>query len=121
MNKKTRLKKDRIAILCVIIIVIVGFSFRGCFQRCTSPNTESKDTIPTIHLNDSLSNALTEGPAYHEMDSLIERYLKRWEINGAQLVITRNDSLLCPWIWFCRQRERHQDGTQHGDAFCLGI
>lgn len=28
------------------------------------------------------------------MDSLIERYLKRWEINGAQLVITRNDSLL---------------------------
>ena len=75
MNKKTRLKKDRIAILCVIIIVIVGFSFRGCFQRCTSPNTESKDTIPTIHLNDSLSNALTEGPAYHEMDSLIERSL----------------------------------------------
>lgn len=28
------------------------------------------------------------------MDSLVERYLKRWEINGAQLVITRNDSLL---------------------------
>lgn len=28
------------------------------------------------------------------MDSVIERYLKRWEINGAQLVITRNDSLL---------------------------
>ena len=26
--------------------------------------------------------------------SVIERYLKRWEINGAQLVITRNDSLL---------------------------
>ena len=28
------------------------------------------------------------------MDSVIERFLKRWEINGAQLVITRNDSLL---------------------------
>ena len=94
MKKKRRLRKDRIGILCVIIIAIAWFSLRECVHRCTSPATEEEDTIPTAHLNDSLSNALTEGPAYHEMDSLIERYLKRWEINGAQLVITRNDSLL---------------------------
>ena len=30
----------------------------------------------------------------HEFDSIMERYLKRWEINGAQLAISRGDSLI---------------------------
>lgn len=28
------------------------------------------------------------------MDSLIAKYLKRWEVNGAQLAVSRNDSLV---------------------------
>lgn len=67
---------------------------RGCVSSCSSDQVEQKDSVPQVHLNDSLRNALTEGVAYQEMDSVVERYLKRWEINGAQLVITRNDSLL---------------------------
>lgn len=92
--KKRRLRKKRIFVLCLVIVAILLFIFRGCFTRCTTSTEEKKDSLPTIQLNKILTNKESEGAAYHKMDSLIERYLKRWEINGAQLVITRNDSLL---------------------------
>lgn len=92
--KKRRLRKKRIFVLCLIIVAILLFIFRGCFNRRTTSTEEKKDSLPTIQLNKILTNKESEGAAYHKMDSLIERYLKRWEINGAQLVITRNDSLL---------------------------
>lgn len=92
--KRRRLRKKRIFMLCLILAAIILFIFRGCFSKCSSRQDEPTDTIPQTHLNSILSNKLSDGAEYHEMDSLIERYLKRWEINGAQLVITRNDSLL---------------------------
>lgn len=92
--KKRRLRKKRIFVLCLILMAIIILIFRGCISRCLAPKTEKQDTLPRIHLNQVLNNKLSDGKEYHQMDSLIERYLKRWEINGAQLVITRNDSLL---------------------------
>ena len=91
-----RLRKKRIAIILLTFTAIVAWSTHSCVSRCTSSSDKekAKDTLPKVHINDSISNALTEGKEYHKMDSLVERYLKRWEINGAQLVITRNDSLL---------------------------
>ena len=91
-----RLRKKRIAIILLTFTAIVGWTTHSCVSRCTSASDKNKaaDSLPKVHINDSISNALTEGKEYHEMDSVIERYLKRWEINGAQLVITRNDSLL---------------------------
>lgn len=90
-----KLRKKRIFITCAILCAGIFFTVRQCVSSCTSPNgSKENDTIPVAHLNDSLYNALSEGPEYQEMDSLITRYLRRWEINGAQLVITRNDSLL---------------------------
>ena len=95
MKKKRKLRKNRIIICCLILVAIILFIFRGCFYSCTtSKDADSNDTIPKVYLNKKLTNALSEGKEYQKMDSLIERYLKRWEINGAQLVITRNDSLL---------------------------
>ncbi len=92
--KKRKLRKKRITVFCLIILAIILFVFRGCWTSCSTKKPDQQDTIPQIHLNQVLNNRLTDGDAYHEMDSLIERYLKRWEIHGAQLVITRNDSLL---------------------------
>ena len=91
-----RLRKKRIAIILLTFAAIVVWTVHSCVSRCTSSSDKAKaeDTLPKAHINDSISNALTEGKEYHEMDSLVERYLKRWEINGAQLTITRNDSLL---------------------------
>lgn len=95
MAKKRKLRKKRIAILCIIVIAGIALITKQCVSGCSSSQGETaKDSIPQVHLNDSITNQLTDGAAYHEMDSIIERYLKRWEINGAQLVISRNDSLL---------------------------
>ncbi len=89
-----KLRKKRIFIICLVFVTIVYFTIRGCVSACSSKEEIAHDSIPQIHLNDSLSNTLSNGAAYHEIDSLIERYLKRWEINGAQIAISRNDSLL---------------------------
>ncbi len=92
---RRRIRKKRVFTVCLILVAAILFMTRSCISRCTSTIAEEKkDTVPALHLNDSITNALSDGKEYREMDSLIERYLKRWEINGAQLVITRNDSLL---------------------------
>ena len=91
-----RLRKKRIAVILTVFVGIIVWTTHSCVSRCSSSSDKEKagDTLPTVHLNDTITNALTDGKAYREMDSVVERYLKRWEINGAQLVITRNDSLL---------------------------
>ena len=91
-----RLRKKRIAVILTVFVGIIVWTTHSCVSRCSSSYDTEKagDTLPTVHLNDTITNALTDGKAYREMDSVVERYLKRWEINGAQLVITRNDSLL---------------------------
>lgn len=90
-----RLRKKRIFFICLVFVAVITLSIRGCIARCTPTAENEKDSIlQEIHLNDSLDNHLSDGKEYHEMDSLIERYLKRWEINGAQIAISRNDSLL---------------------------
>ncbi len=92
----TKTKKKRIAIILLTFTAIVGWTTHSCVSRCTSASDKNKaaDSLPKAHINDSISNALTEGKEYHEMDSVVEGTSRRWEINGAQLVITRNDSLL---------------------------
>lgn len=90
-----RLRKKRIFIICVAFVSLVTWLTRSCVRSCSSHGAkEEQDSLPAVHLNDSLTNAMSIGPAYEEMDSLVRRYLKRWEINGAQLVISRGDSLL---------------------------
>lgn len=92
--KRRKLRKNRIIVVCLIALAIIISLLRGWLPGSSPLPDKSKDTIPPVHLNDTLNNTMSEGAAYKEMDSIVERYLKRWEINGAQLVITRNDSLL---------------------------
>ena len=91
---KRKLRKKRIFMICVILIGGVTLLTKQCISSCSPSKEEAKDSLPKTHLNDSITNALTNGKEYQKMDSLVDRYLKRWEINGAQLVISRNDSLL---------------------------
>ena len=92
--KRRRLKTKRIAALLLILLTIIAFCQRGCISKCSSTDTEKKDSVTSVHLNEVLNNKMSDGKEYKEFDSLVESYLKRWEINGAQLVISRNDSLL---------------------------
>ena len=96
VKKKRKLRKKRVFMLCLMLIIGISLLTRRCVSSCTSGH-EEKTADPSLslpHLNDSITNAQCSGAAYHDMDSLVERYLKRWEINGAQLIIMRNDSLL---------------------------
>lgn len=98
--KKQYRTKVRLSCLgCLTFIVVIISSICRCTcSSCSSYKSQEKDSIYEAsnrkHLNDTLTNALSAQPELHAMDSIIQRYLKRWEIHGAQLAISRHDSLL---------------------------
>ena len=98
--KKQYRTKVRLSCLgCLTFIVVIISSICRCTcSSCLSDKSREKDSIyeanHRMHLNDTLTNALSAQPELHAMDSIMQRYLKRWEIHGAQLAISRHDSLL---------------------------
>ena len=99
---------------CFGVIMLIVFAI--C--RCTCGGTHTADVEdaaarPAVHLNDTLTNALVDVPQLHDMDSIMRRYMKRWELNGAQLAITRNDSLLYVKGYGWADRERNVPMEPH--------
>lgn len=98
--KKQYRTKVRLSCLgCLTFIVVIISSICRCTcSSCSSDKSQEKDSIyeanHRMHLNDTLTNAMSSQPELHAMDSIMQRYLKRWEIHGAQLAISRHDSLL---------------------------
>ena len=98
--KKQYRTKVRLSCLgCLTFIVVIISSICRCtYSSCSSDKSQEKDSIyeanHRMHLNDTLTNAMSSQPELHAMDSIMQRYLKRWEIHGAQLAISRHDSLL---------------------------
>ena len=98
--KKQYRTKVRLSCLgCLTFIVVIISSICRCTcSSCSSDKSREKDSIyeesNRKHLNDTLTNALSAQPELHAMDSIMQCYLKRWEIHGAQLAISRHDSLL---------------------------
>lgn len=99
--KKYRIKKQyrtpvHLSCLgCFGTIMLVVFAICRCScGGCSGKDDVEKAEQRIVHLNDTLTNALVDVPELHDMDSIMRRYLKRWELNGAQLAVTRNDSLL---------------------------
>ena len=98
--KKQYRTKVRLSCLgCLTFIVVIISSICRCTcSSCSSDKSREKDSIyeanHRMHLNDTLTNALSAQPELHAMDSIMQCYLKRWEIHGAQLAISRHDSLL---------------------------
>lgn len=98
--KKQYRTKVRLSCLgCLTFIVVIISSICRCTcSSCSSYKSQEKDSIYEAsnrkHLNDTLTNAMSSQPELHAMDSIMQRYLKRWEIHGAQLAISRHDSLL---------------------------
>ncbi len=98
--KKQYRTKVRLSCLgCLTFIVVIISSICRCTcSSCSSDKSQEKDSIyeanHRMHLNDTLTNAMSSQPELHDMDSIMQRYLKRWEIHGAQLAISRHDSLL---------------------------
>ena len=99
IKKQYRIKVRLSCMGCLTFIVVIISSICRCTcSSCSSDKSQEKDSIYEAsnrkHLNDTLTNALSAQPELHAMDSIMQRYLKRWEIHGAQLAISRHDSLL---------------------------
>ncbi len=58
------------------------------------PRPEPLSLKPRIHLNDSLTNALSDMPETEGIDRKVRSYMRQWQMKGASLAIMRNDSLL---------------------------
>lgn len=92
---RRKLRKKRIFILilipCLIIAAVVAIFTRTAEEK---QEAEKENVTSGIHLNDTLTNSMSDSPQLEDMENNIKRYLLRWEINGAQIAVTRNDSLL---------------------------
>lgn len=92
---RRKLRKKRIFMLmlipCLIIAAVVAIFMRTAEEKQVA---EKENVTSGIHLNDTLTNSMSDSPQLEDMENKIKRYLLRWEINGAQIAVTRNDSLL---------------------------
>ena len=101
IKKQYRTKVRLSCMGCLTFVLLIATSICRCTcTACSGVTNDSinaqqdKNRVQMVHLNDTLTNALSDQPELQGMDSIMRRYLKRWEINGAQLAISRNDSLL---------------------------
>ena len=85
----------------IINIVLVMTCAAAIITAVASNQSGEKDSIPaepvkkkTVHLNDTITNSMSEIDSLSALDKDIMKYLKRWEIKGASLAIMRNDSLI---------------------------
>lgn len=93
MAKRRRLRKKRIGCLVLVVVAII-FSI---VKMCSSSHPAEQKVAEEIyhrHLNDTLTNEMSDCAELADMESQLKRYFERWELNGAQLAITRNDSLI---------------------------
>ena len=76
----------------VLTVLFIMSAFNG------SIGTEDKFIEPPIaalkELNKDVTNEMSQIPELEALDKRIEKYLRRWDIRGASLAITRNDSLV---------------------------
>ena len=94
-KKKVRYRKKRVAMLVAGFIGIcsaITLSMTDCSSY--SHQEPEKEEIPQTHLNDTLTNCMSDAPALEGMEKELKRYFERWELNGAQIAVSRGDSLL---------------------------
>ena len=83
------MKKRHLIILIGITIaaLVTAFAFM-------TPRHSAEEVTERLHLNDTLTNALSEYPELEGMDKKIRKFMTKWHIKGASLAVMRNDSLL---------------------------
>lgn len=88
-------RKKRLAFLIAVFLTVCAAI---CTLTATCDNNDCKtdetSIIPHTHLNDTLTNSMSDAPQLEGMEKELKRYFERWELNGAQIAISRGDSLL---------------------------
>lgn len=88
MNRKALVITGTIAAAAIIIATASSIIYRRSIPKAD----ELKD--PGVHLNVTLDNSASDLPELAGLDRKMNAYLRRWQIKGASLAITRNDSLV---------------------------
>lgn len=92
-----RYSRKKISILA-LVVAFIAFSGMRCIRQCEGGNSDGKGDSLSVaclpHINDSINNQTTQFAQAQKLDSLVNKFLKRWEVKGAQLAVSRNDSLV---------------------------
>ena len=90
MRKRRRYDKNKLIIAALTIAALVtAFAFIK-----PSQNEAEAETAHHIHLNEIITNSHSEIAELEGLDRKVRKFITRWQIKGASLAITRNDSLL---------------------------
>ena len=86
------MEKRFLAILSAIGLFFIIFT--AVSRHNVRVEQDGGEETKHIRLNDSIRNHMSEIPELEGLDSRIEKYLKRWQMKGGSLAITRGDSLV---------------------------
>ncbi len=85
------MKKTSALIIAAIAVAIVATATIVIKTPLSKPAELAPDRVK---LNEILTNDSSEFAELNGLDRKVEAYMRRWELKGASLAITRNDSLL---------------------------
>ena len=107
----------RRAIILVITVLLIGgvIYLHRIFSSSGGNLTETIED-DGYHLNDTLSNAMSDFPAAEDMERYIKRWMARNNIRGASLAIMRDEKLIyCKGLgWADQELERQAEA---GDIY----
>lgn len=86
------MEKKLLTILSAIGLFFIVFS--ALSRQTFREETQVEEEVKIFSLNDSIRNAMSDIPELEGLDSRMEKYIKRWQMKGASLAITRGDSLV---------------------------
>ena len=77
-----------------LIMILLAVSVLMLILVVSSSSDKKERHLAPIHLNDSLTNVMSDLPELAGLDRKMNAYLRKWQIKGASLSIMRNDSLV---------------------------
>ena len=90
-----RLDRKKLFIFCTgILLIVLAIVILGKRKDRANQNDTSDRTLS---LNFKLNNEMSDFPGIEKMDARVQKYMSYWHLNGTQLAVIRNDSLV-----FCK-------------------
>lgn len=79
--------------LIIAAITIAALVTAFAFMKPSQKSQMEEEDMP-VYLNEVITNSLSEIQELEGLDRKVRKFLTRWQIKGASLAVTRNDSLL---------------------------
>lgn len=79
--------------LIIAAITIAALVTAFAFMKPSQTSQMEEEDMP-VYLNEVITNSLSEIQELEGLDRKVRKFLTRWQIKGASLAVTRNDSLL---------------------------